>query len=119
MSVCYNGCCTLLLSTCDNFADVLLAKHTCFAISKLAQSEEAIRLPNNHSLCNQILHIIINNFRNVETSQWIPLCEQGLNIAYQLLEQPIKFSETLLRDLSQMLPKFNGENIHLFFSYNL
>lgn len=99
-------------STCINIVDLLLAKHTYCAINKLAQSGEGIRLPNNHRLSNQILQTLTSNFRNLETGQWIPLCEQGLNAAYQLLEQPILFSEVLLRDLSKMLPKFNGEIIH-------
>ena len=89
--------------------DLLLAKHTFSAINKLCQGKEVVRLSSDHSLCNQVLHVLTRNFTSLETGQWIPLCQQGLDVVYQLFEQPNMFSETLLRNLSQMLPNFNGE----------
>lgn len=93
--------------------DLLLAKHTCSAIKKLTELEKGVRLSSNHSLFNQISFLLTSNFNNLETTQWIPLCEQGLNVVYELSELPNTFSEALLRDLSQALQKFQGENTTL------
>ena len=72
------------------------------AINKLSLSGSGVRLPNSHSIFNQISLILTSNFKNLETSQWIPLCEQGLNVVYQLSEQPNSFAEALLRNLSKI-----------------
>lgn len=87
-----------------------MARHTCSAISQVALSKEEFRLPNSHSLFSQISALLTDNFSNLESSQWIPLCEQGLNVVYQLSEQPNKFSELLLRSLTTLLPRVGGEN---------
>ncbi len=90
----------------DSFAtiiDLLVAKSTCSAINKLMQSSgQGVRLPNDHSIFNQIAFVLTSNFKNLETSQWIPLCEQGVTLVYQLSEQPNAIGEVLLRDLSQL-----------------
>jgi hypothetical protein len=81
---------------------LILAKHTCSAINKLAQSGGDIRLPNSHSIFSQISSVLIHNFMNLETTHWIPLCEQGVSVIYQLSEQPNSVIEALLKNLSQL-----------------
>lgn len=97
------------------FLDLLLAKYTCSALNKLVQCKHAVRLPLYHTIFDHFLHILTSNFRNTETSQWIPLCEQVLNVVYHISEQPTSFSETLLKDLSQVTftqGAYKGEGIH-------
>ncbi len=81
----------------------MLAKRVCFAIKKLAMSDPGVRLPNCHSLFSQILSLLTRNFESIETSQWNPLCEHGLNVVYHLSEQPNLLAEALLKDLSQLI----------------
>lgn len=90
------------------FTDLLLGRHACSAIYKLAQSEKRICLVHNHLLFTQIQLFLTSNFKNMDTSQWIPLCEQGMNVVYSLSEQPNSFSEALLKELSQ-LSNFQGK----------
>ena len=97
-------------------ADLLLAKHVYSTVNKLAMSEQGVRLPNNHALFNQLLSILTTNFGNMKTTQWIPLCEQGLKVVYQLSEQPNLFAEALLSDLSQ---QFNLKGIAIYFISNI
>lgn len=88
--------------------DLILAKHTCSAINKLARCGGGLRLPNGHHFFRQVATILTSNLNNLDTSQWIPLCEQGVTVLYELAEQPNSVAETLLRELSQ-LASFEGK----------
>lgn len=105
-----------LLWRCDPcllyYTDLILMKHTCSSISKQAKSSEGVRLSNNHSIFTHISSILTSNFKNLGTSQWIPLCEQGVTVIYLLSEQPNSIAETLLRELTQ-LSEFEGAFIQV------
>ncbi len=86
-----------------------MAKHTCCAINSLIQGVQAVRLPNSHNLFRCLYFILNTNLQNSRTSHWIPLCEQAVNMIYHLSEHPNYLSEDLLKSLSHMIFKPQGE----------
>ncbi|KAK9468113.1 armadillo-type protein [Lipomyces arxii] len=65
--------------------DLVLARYTCVALQRMAETSQSQRLPNDHAVILRLLSVIEMYSKSKE---WYPLAEQTINAIYALARRP-------------------------------
>lgn len=85
--------------------DLDLCRHTCCALEKLSimtrpsETDPPNRLPESHDLVTNLKGILLDTFSCLDTNEWIPAMERGLDVIFKLVEDPIKIVNSILLEL--------------------
>ena len=98
-----------------NEKNLFKAKQTCIALANICSSastkqmdlSEPFKLETNHKLFGNLNEIIIKNFTNTQSNDWISMCECALSCIYKLADNPIVISENLLLRLIELIKPIN------------
>lgn len=87
-----------------NESNLFKVKQACLALSNICSQantkefdlNEPFKIDNTHKIIENLSEIIVKNFVNFETIDWIPMCESALSCIYKLANNPVNISDTLI-----------------------
>ncbi|KAF7403509.1 hypothetical protein HZH68_006303 [Vespula germanica] len=94
--------------------DLLLARDTCRTLQTIKQENQnieaaPIRYPNNHSMFQEIITLLKDNFYNLKENGYISFATDAINVVYKLANQPHHLIKNFLLDIYKT-EQFTVEN---------